>query len=1090
MPLMVSLLFLFNSSVYASIRLSTKQCLRLPLGNYKRMLDIQLDTEGFPELKALSERRFEHVKKVIEMFYSLVDGDFKNIYNALQEPVRVSIDFEKQYKPLLEELKKRYDELSKKDKEALKLATILHDVGVPWGRAWEHNKRGGIKTRSILQNRGIDQEVIGEVARLIEQHGDFSNLWVDGFPQDLLALSENEFNEVLLINIFDAMGRFTQDLKPNNAVTPDILELYLSFKDTLMDYQNKENFYKDRFRFLLAPAIFKQFHINKNEYKEMESYIEELIPREEQEDFYGNWNSRLRIYVFPLFAQIGKNSIKDFVKFTKLISQIAAVSLKFNPQLKDLIVDTRLDIMAENIDGETKKSYMSKIAELAHSIPEDYEVSKVRSVIRPGYVGNIFGIRIDLTDKSRIIIDAEGLVPKITPFQLYEKLENAIVAKTLVSLDYEVLDSLYSKYKDYFDSHPDLNPMNTELTKDALLRIIRDLFNPFFGRKGFRICDFFSGTEGLPVSLSEKELEKVGHKKGGVLYTYGIDNQRPWTTVSAKGSKGIIRMDVMDLLGPGATIPASCVDFVTVFNPEHLPKEKIIATVDDVAPIVKAAKKILKPGGWIYITPAAPYLNHKNDHYLFEEAFKNYGFVNVEVIPHPGIGLYEDTFRFFRDTAKPNYLIRAQKPFRSLDEKRRELFKISKMLPTAEEVTDAILKDGSLHPKEMNERLETRIFPEGWRDDNTIILKNGLVFCDAVSRTFAYSVYIVNEYAEGNDVMFSSMPYYGCTAALFKGERSGKTVLSYFHLEVKALDLKETLMEVFEKVESLKLNNLHTLIDVMPNHVGKVKDIINNSEYASILDANKKGDIFINGVMYKKNGQDRKTQIFGTKEGLVIIDAGKDTYIILWDDIQLINKDNSKNSIKQFLFKESSMPLAENPSLASNESILNNKGESFEDIWKKMDKHKLTRGVRDPRYDTKDPEEEELMQDYKQMSLDELQDVLVDLIKSKTMKVSTEVLNSKDPLPAFIESLSKDYDEVILHFNRPIRRIETIKNYIRLSKKERTFYKKGERLNQQLLNNYRYKAFLRELRNRWRKPDKSINLLGIIAKPDSADASL
>ena len=447
-PLMVSILFLFNNSVYASPRLSTKQCLRLPLGNYKRMLDIQLDTEGFRELKELSEKRLAHVKKVIEMFYSLVDGDFRNIYNALQEPVRISIDFEKQYKPLLEGLKKRYDGLSKEDREALKLATILHDVGVPGGKAWEHNKRGAIKARDILQDRGVDQEMIEKVTRLIEYHGGFSNLWTDGFPQDLLALQENEFNGTLLINIFDAMGRLTQDLKSNNAVTPDILELYLSFKDTLRDYQTKGNFYKDRFRFLLSPAIFKQLHINKNVYSEMESYIEGSIPKEEQKDFYGNWNNRLRVYVFPLFAQIGKDSIKDFVKFVRLISQIATVSLELSPQLKDLIVDTRLDIMAENMDEGVKKSYISKIAELAHNIPGDYEFSKVRSAIKPGYISNIFGIRIDLTDKNRMVIDVEDLDPKITPPQLYEEL---LEQKSSLASNETILNSKGESFDDIWE---------------------------------------------------------------------------------------------------------------------------------------------------------------------------------------------------------------------------------------------------------------------------------------------------------------------------------------------------------------------------------------------------------------------------------------------------------------------------------------------------------------------------------------------------------------------------------------------------------------------------------------------------------------
>jgi len=703
-------------------------------------------------------------------------------------------------------------------------------------------------------------------------------------------------------------------------------------------------------------------------------------------------------------------------------------------------------------------------------------------------------LRKPLLFNDSVSNEAKRLIPKITPFQLYKKLKNVIAARTSVSLDSEVASFLYLRYKDYFDSRTDLNPMNAELTEEALLLIVRDLFNPFFGREGFRICDFFSGTGGLPVSLSEKELEKVGYKKGGILYTYGIDKHRPWPAVSAKDSKGTIRMDVMDLLGSGTTIPASCVDFVTVFKPEHLPKEKVIAAVDDVVPIVKAAEKILKPGGWIYVTPA-PHLNHKNDHYLFEKALKDYGFVNIEVVSHPGIGLYEDAFRFHHDTTKPNYLVKAQKSFRSLDEKRQKLFEISKTLPTAREVMDAMLKDGPLHPKEMDERFETRIFPEGWRVVNKIILKNGLVFCDVVSRTSAYSVDIVNKDAEENDVIFSSELYYGCKAVLLKGEKNGKAVLKYFHLEVEAVDLKTTLMEVFEKVESLKLDNLYVLIDVMPNHVGRVKDIIKNSEYASILDANKERDILVNGIMYKKGGQDRETQIFGTKEGFVIIDAGKDTYVILWDDIELINQDESKNRMKPFLFKKRSIPPAENSSLASNETILNSEtGQSFDDIWKWIRKYKLIQGMqmRDPRELPILSEEKEFSETYAKKSLKELQDVLVDLIKAGIIEGCEWILKTENPLQTFIDSLNTvDYDATIQRIKSADSRIEGIKTRIKQSKKKRSYVgKKKLKLNAQLVNACKYRSLLRELTSRWRKPDKSINLLGIIKKPGSEDTSL
>jgi len=135
----------------------------------------------------------------------------------------------------------------------------------------------------------------------------------------------------------------------------------------------------------------------------------------------------------------------------------------------------------------------------------------------------------------------------------------------------------------------------------------------------------------------------------------------------------------------------------------------------------------------------------------------------------------------------------------------------------------------------------------------------------------------------------------------------------------------------------------------------------------------------------------------------------------------------------------------------------------------------------------KDTEEKELVQAYGQMSLEELSDVLVDLIKSGTIEISTKVLSAESPLLAFIDSLSKDYNESIIYFNQPIKRIKTIKENIRLSKNKGDFNNKKKRLNKQLLNNYRYKAFLRELTDRWQKPKEDFSiLLGIIRGQSNA----
>jgi len=72
---------------------------------------------------------------------------------------------------------------------------------------------------------------------------------------------------------------------------------------------------------------------------------------------------------------------------------------------------------------------------------------------------------------------------------LYERLK-ALLYRTkydfsYIEEDFETFGLLYLNFQEYFETHSYLNPMNvnTELTKDILVQIIRDLFDPMFKRK-------------------------------------------------------------------------------------------------------------------------------------------------------------------------------------------------------------------------------------------------------------------------------------------------------------------------------------------------------------------------------------------------------------------------------------------------------------------------------------------------------------------------------------------------------------------------------------------------------------------------------
>jgi len=258
---------------------------------------------------------------------------------------------------------------------------------------------------------------------------------------------------------------------------------------------------------------------------------------------------------------------------------------------------------------------------------------------------------IKLAEYYAIILDLFSEEEARTEF--YERLSEIVSRKSfdgsMLEKDLETFALLYILQRNYFSYRQDLNPVaNTELklTRDIVIQLIRDLCNPFYERKGFFVCDFFSGRGA--TLLPGSEIKNLGYKSGDQMYVFGIESvDLPWSKVSTKGLTGAIRGDIFAL-----KIPKSSVDVVTMFNPHSFKEfENVNKTVD-------AAKNILNPGGWVYIAVHAKDLrNHSHKEYAkwFLEAVESRGFSNIEEIPYPDdfpVPLW----------GKPASLIKAQKP--------------------------------------------------------------------------------------------------------------------------------------------------------------------------------------------------------------------------------------------------------------------------------------------------------------------------------------------------------------------------------------------------------------------------------------------
>jgi len=139
--------------------------------------------------------------------------------------------------------------------------------------------------------------------------------------------------------------------------------------------------------------------------------------------------------------------------------------------------------------------------------------------------------------------------------------------------------------------------------------------------------------------------------------------------------------------------------------------------------------------------------------------------------------------------------------------------------------------------------------------------------------------------------------------------------------------------------------------------------------------------------------------------------------------------------------------------------LVNSNGETFDDVWKRLRQEDFISPIEDPRMFLIDPEEQELADQYSSMSLEELETVLVDLVDRRIISQSS-VLVAESPLRAFIDILSTHQLSLAHHIRDPLGLTRVQKQLIEMAGE-------NEESSADILDSYRYKAFMREICIRW-----------------------
>ncbi len=361
----------------------------------------------YPQLRELPKDTQRHSGKVMEMYYAFVTRDFRTLYNALRPAVREQTDFERVYKPLLEELWARYDALSDSDKKALETATILHDIGLYGGRRWTHNARGAQKAREILSAQGVPADMTDRVAQTIHCHGDVMDMGVDGLPHEMLRMPLSDWDLTVLISIFDSAGK-----NSGNTITASLLQTCLRFREVLSTHEQNNDFYRYRFQNLLCPLSVEG--LQSGEFEALEQMIHRLVPAQDMASFIDNWNHRLRLHAFGLNQGVARASHENLVKLAKLISQACCAARALHPDLEEWIVDTDLDYM--NLNDAQRAPYRDRLNLLLSSIPPGTTNDSVALEWQNSNHTMACGIPLRLDAANlRLVIDLKRLCPELHP---------------------------------------------------------------------------------------------------------------------------------------------------------------------------------------------------------------------------------------------------------------------------------------------------------------------------------------------------------------------------------------------------------------------------------------------------------------------------------------------------------------------------------------------------------------------------------------------------------------------------------------------------------------------------------------------------
>jgi glucosamine-6-phosphate deaminase len=379
-----------------------------------RGADARLEADFDRIMEGADEFRIAHARQVNTSFRKFIQGGegFEFLYGSISNPVaREKTPDRERYFALLNEARDIYEKLSEREKYALLLGTILHDVGyVKTAKAWEHWKAGSEAVGAILKDYGVDDPgLIANIRDIVAEHSKIADLGLDRLPGDLRRMPPGLRAQVLIITLMDTAGKLERrpPHRPDNILSTQFLgELLDIYRD--IDTMTDREFLGFRLRSAGMSRAFQTSRPGLELSATEESRLQSMADSDAV--FTRIWSTNIRNNVFPLFLVLrnrseGDKKIEDLFKLQLLIAYVSDLYLASGRIAPETILT--LDMTGEDFTDPAFERVLKGLDGFFAMGREDITEEKVRAELEKSSWSNAFGLRLKFGG-DRVFIDTEA----------------------------------------------------------------------------------------------------------------------------------------------------------------------------------------------------------------------------------------------------------------------------------------------------------------------------------------------------------------------------------------------------------------------------------------------------------------------------------------------------------------------------------------------------------------------------------------------------------------------------------------------------------------------------------------------------------